>query len=159
MIVLQFFVEVAFLGLLIMKHIPTTFSLFERVRQRHTDRHTLGTSVVCYRQRPLQKTTTPCVKAEHGIPPEWMSSKEPGHVPAINAWTTAWGHTKGGLVLPQLNMAGFVDSSWEALPSVRSGWGWGKGRGVEGALWLVWKMNLKIEKRNQKQLEMQSCGT
>ena len=28
-----------------------------------------------------------------------------------------------GLVLPQLDMPGFVDSLWEVLPFKRSGWG------------------------------------
>lgn len=28
------------------------------------------------------------------------------------------------LVLPQLNVSVFVDSLWEALPFLRSGWGW-----------------------------------
>ena len=35
------------------------------------------------------------------------------------------------LVLPQSDMSDFVDPPWEALPSLRSGWGWRSGK-VEG---------------------------
>ena len=43
------------------------------------------------------------------------------------------------VVLPQLNVPGFVDSPWETLPFLRSGWGW-IGWEQEGKLWFVYKI-------------------
>ena len=43
------------------------------------------------------------------------------------------------VVLPQLDMPDFVDSPWEALCFLRSGWGFGR----QEELWLVCKMKKK----------------
>lgn len=42
----------------------------------------------------------------------------------------------GSLVLPQLNVSGFIDFPWEVLPLGRSGsgMGWGELRGVGGGV-------------------------
>lgn len=55
------------------------------------------------------------------------------------------------LVLPQLNVPGFVNSPWEALYFWRIGWGWVRdmrGRGEQEKewkrkLWMVCEMNKK----------------
>lgn len=55
-----------------------------------------------------------------------------------------------GLDLPRLNVPGFVDFPWKALPFGRSGRGmaWevgeqGQEEGSEGELWLEWKIKFK----------------
>lgn len=59
----------------------------------------------------------------------------------------------GGLILPQLNVPGFVDSLFKALFFLKSLWGVGLGRGEgESRRWegvgtgLVYKMNRKLKK-------------
>lgn len=48
------------------------------------------------------------------------------------------------MVLPQLDVSDFVDSLWEDLLFLKSGWG--LGRVGDGELWLVCKFNKKIKK-------------
>lgn len=50
-------------------------------------------------------------------------------------------------VLPLLNVPGFVDAPWEALPFPRSKWGWVGGGGGGRELWLVHKMNTSLKSK------------
>lgn len=53
------------------------------------------------------------------------------------------------LVLPQSKVPEFVDSPWEVLPSLRSGWGWrGRKEGVAGGgKGVVTRIGIQKEKR------------
>lgn len=59
----------------------------------------------------------------------------------------------GGSVLPKLKVPSFVDSPQEAFSFLRSDWGrwwYGAGRGDGAELWLVFKMNRKLNTKDLK---------
>lgn len=65
-----------------------------------------------------------------------------------------WGNA---LALPQCDITDFVESSWEALPSLRRGWGieWERCLGEvkdgwEGELYLIYKMKKKLLNKELK---------
>lgn len=86
------------------------------------------------------------------IPTEWLTLS-PFHwwdvLVSLDVGKGVW------LVLPALNAPGFIDSPWEALPFLRSGWGWVRKKGRRGKLWWYVKWILKSTWENKKNTNSQ----